>query len=438
MSERPQFSARDMITAPFKDCPKCGRHEFGVHGIHRDRVLRRCRDCWHSHQSKLPPLHKKIIYLDQFVISEFAKLKNPASRGHAAVVANPFWQELYDLLVEVRERQLICCPDSWSHEQESRISGMNADLKSMYEQFSGGITFRNFPEIEMDQVWEMAHAWAENREPVFDFSARAVLSGDPDEWNERFFITVGDNPFLDETEIVSSRQAVHQAIAEIFREKWAVEDRSLEYWYDQERNDQQRLYAIAARQAIVERADAMVAIISGVNPGLGLLEKMMMSPQENLLQGVIDIFGRGENGSVRPREEAAELMRSFAVANRIADAPYNTLEAMMWAVIAGRARGGQREPPNQGMATDIKTVSRLLPYCDAMFVDRECRSVLTNIPSKFKPPMVERVYSMQTRQEFLAYLRGLRDGMSEEHIAGLREAYGDRVVGPVQTPSPEV
>jgi hypothetical protein len=90
-----------------------------------------------------------------------------------------------------------------------------------------------------------------------------------------------------------------------------------------------------------------------------------------------------------------------------------------------------------GMATDIKTVSRLLPYCDVMFVDRECRSVLANIPSRFKPPMVERVYSMQTRQGFLAYLRSLRQGMSEQRIAGLREAYGDRALGPAQTSSTE-
>ena len=54
-------------------------------------------------------------------------------------------------------------------------------------------------------------------------------------------------------------------------------------------------------------------------------------------------------------------MKGFALANRIAEAPYNKLESMMWAVIAMRAGGGQKEPPNVGMATDIKTVSRLLP-----------------------------------------------------------------------------
>jgi hypothetical protein len=159
---------------------------------------------------------------------------------------------------------------------------MNSDLKKMYEQFSGGITFRNFPDIEAKQVWELAQAWVEQREPAFDFSARSVLSADPDVWNERFYFSFADNPFLDETEVASSRQAVHQAIAEIFRDKWAVEDRSFEYWYDQERNEQQKIYARAAMKAVGDRAQAMTAILSGVNPGLDLLEKMMMSPQETL------------------------------------------------------------------------------------------------------------------------------------------------------------
>jgi hypothetical protein len=125
------------------------------------------------------------------------KAEESQFKGHKAVAANPFWQELYNLLVELRELQLICCPDSWSHQQESRISGMNADLKQMYEQFSGGITFKNFPDIEAQQSFELAHAWAEQREPAFDYSPMNVLSADPNEWNNRFFITFGDSPFVE-------------------------------------------------------------------------------------------------------------------------------------------------------------------------------------------------------------------------------------------------
>jgi hypothetical protein len=431
MSEQKRIDLGKMISGPFKACLQCGQNEYGVWGIHRDRVLRRCRVCGHRQFVPLPPVQKKIIYLDQFVISEFAKLKNPNSRGHKAVAANPFWQELYDLLVELRELQLICCPDSWSHQQESRISGMNADLKQMYEQFSGGITFKNFPDIEAQQSFELAHAWAEQREPAFDYSPRNVLSADPNEWNNRFFITFGDSPFVDESEIQSNRLAVHQAIAEIFRGKWAVEKQSFEYWYEQERSEHQMLLAKKAKQAGAEREEAVAAMVAGASHSLDLLEKMLASPEENLFQGIATIFSRSPTGGMRSREDANELMRSFVFATRMNDAPYNKLESLMWAVIAMRAGGGQKDPPNEGMATDIKTVSRLLPYCDAMFVDNECRSLLANTPGRFKPALAERVYSMQTKEQFLAYLRGLKQNLSEEHIAGLREAYGDQVLANV-------
>jgi hypothetical protein len=54
----------------------------------------------------------------------------------------------------------------------------------------------------------------------------------------------------------------------------------------------------------------------------------------------------------------------------------------MFAAIAHRAANGQRKPPNRGMANDIGVVSTLLPYCDAMFIDNGCLSLLQNIPKR--------------------------------------------------------
>ena len=93
--------------------------------------MRRCRDCWHQRDYRLPELRKKIIYLDQFVIGNSMKLENPVTKGHATVAADPFWRELHDLLFQLRHLQMICCPDSGSHEEESRTSPFNAELLSI-------------------------------------------------------------------------------------------------------------------------------------------------------------------------------------------------------------------------------------------------------------------------------------------------------------------
>ena len=74
------------------------------------------------------------------------------------------------------------------------------------------------------------------------------------------------------------------------------------------------------------------------------------------------------------------MEKSFGDANRISEAPFVKLQALLYASLAMRAAGGQKELPNEGTNTDIETVAHLLPYCDAMLMDNGCRSLLLNVP----------------------------------------------------------
>ena len=112
---------------------------------------------------------RKIISLDQYVVSNLMKLDNPTLQRTDKLAGDPFWQELRDLLKELRDLQLIIiCPDSVSHVSESRISPFNAELEETYEHLSGGITFNSFNEISNSQIGELARAWSEQRDPVFN------------------------------------------------------------------------------------------------------------------------------------------------------------------------------------------------------------------------------------------------------------------------------
>jgi hypothetical protein len=230
-----RFDPRDLISPPWRTCPSCGKDKFGVIIISGSSLMRRCRDCLHKRENQLPALRKKIIYLDQFVISNLMKLKNSATKGYATVAADPFWRELHDLLFELRQLQMICCPDSGSHVQESRTSPFNAELKKTYEQLSGGITFAAFESIECQQIGEFALAWSEGREPEVDFGPSGVLSRDPNEWSERYYCVGGDNPFISEARLRQARTELHANVARLFRDVWGKEKRNFEYWYDRER-----------------------------------------------------------------------------------------------------------------------------------------------------------------------------------------------------------
>jgi hypothetical protein len=57
----------------------------------------------------------------------------------------------------------------------------------------------------------------------------------------------------------------------------------------------------------------------------------------------------------------------------------------MFATLAMRAANGQKEPPDEGTTTDIDTVA----------------------------------------QKLLAYLKSIRNSITAEHVAAIREVYGD-------------
>jgi hypothetical protein len=141
------------------------------------------------------------------------------------------------------------------------------------------------------------------------------------------------------------------------------------------------------------------------------------------------------NGGERSPEERNKLEKSFGDANRISEAPSVKLQSLMYASLAMRAAGGQKELPDEGTNTDIETVAHLLPYCDAMLMDNGCRSLLLNVPMELRPADSAKVFSPNVKEDFLAYLRSIRDGATAEHVAALRAVYGDDHLGGAPNPT---
>ena len=417
-----------MISPPFRTCPACGKQEFGVHLIGGDRYMRRCRDCWKNEYYPLPTLRKRIIYLDQFAVSNLMKLDNPALQRNDRLTKETFWTELRDVLLQLRQMQLICCPNSGSHEVESRISPFNDELKKTYEALSGGIKFKSFEDIGANQIAELAHAWSEGREPVFDFDPSRVLTKDPNEWSERFYIVFGNNPFVVPAELLQSRGEVESEISRLFRDVWAKEKHSFKYWYDLERKGYQGHLGAAVIKSQQDRVKTLLSFRPGVEPSLEDLGKVMLHPAEALHEQLKFIMRFPQGGGERSPEERDKLEKSFGDANRISEAPFVKLQSLMYASLAMRAAGGQKEPPNEGTNTDIETVAHLLPYCDAMLMDNGCRSLLLNVPADFRPPEVSKVFSTNVKEQFLAYLKFIRDAATPEHLAALRDVYGEDYV----------
>jgi hypothetical protein len=65
-----------------------------------------------------------------------------------------------------------------------------------------------------------------------------------------------------------------------------------------------------------------------------------------------------------------------------------------------------------------------------VYVDNEVAGLLGEEPLRSQLDFGTSVFSQRTRNEFAAYLDGIRASASEEHVGAVREVYGDGYLEP--------
>lgn len=109
------------IGKPFIVCPKCKKQDsYGLLMVNPSSYTKRCKECWYSKNYLLPQLNKKVIYLDQFVISNMMKAINDQLGKKEKV--DKVYLKLFEELDKAVKLQLVICPDSTYHREESLLS----------------------------------------------------------------------------------------------------------------------------------------------------------------------------------------------------------------------------------------------------------------------------------------------------------------------------
>lgn len=368
MSPTIKFDPRDLIMGPFVLCSKCGVEQFGILSVHGTYYTRRCRNCWHTSDFLLPDIRKKIVYIDQFAFSNIMKMLSPNAKGHERTASEPFWKELFETLGVVCHLQLVVCPDSKEHEYESLTSAFYKSLKRTYEHFSGGLSFYPSDDIKRKQIARLAECWLKKEPATFDFDAQEITHGNLHEWADRIYITVDGvlDGLVDE--LRTTRNEIHKGLQEVF-EIWQREKKGFKEVFAAEKDSYTRTLVQAYWTQQKKVNDALM------RREMPSLNDMLPSPQYLVLHQLQytfdDAFGKAESPSAM-----AEFLRT-GVMN---DAPFNVIGASLFASLSQKAAAGQKRPPNQGTSNDVNILSTLLPYCDAMFVDNECRALWQDIP----------------------------------------------------------
>ena len=421
------FDPRMFITGPFRLCPRCGKYGLGTLSISNNFHQRRCRNCFYNEGERLPRLHKKLIYLDQMVLSNIAKELDPVWRGTNRR-PDPFWLDLFDQLDRLVKLQLIVCPESPVHEEESAYDDRyEAVLRRLHQHLASGVSL-DFPhQVLTRQLWEALEASLEDREPEWDcITPKNIVDGDLGHWNDRLLLTVNMGHWVGQiNDRRSSRARAHNALRQLW-ERWQAEsDINFEERFEKER----RGIAEAALESYRSHLHRWYRASTGAEE---IADIMALTPGW-LVQLVMGLLSRFKEAGVPPQEQLNRVME-FLYSEAALRAPQNHISSLLYASLARRAASGQKRLPSRGTPNDIEVISGYLPYCDAMFIDDEFAQLLIEQPlAREIKPYATRVFSTRSRDVFLAYLESLEAEASPEHVQLVTCTYGDGWVEPFRS-----
>ena len=231
---------------PFRKCPRCKNDSFGKLSVGGNTVTRRCREpsCRYSHNEVLPDLDKRVVYLDQFAVSELYKIKEGARRPGAP--SEQFWRDCYSFANRAYLRQQVIFPASNLHSDETIVWHSPQELRLAHEMFSGETSFRPTDEIAAQQEWEFAEAFmAGQSPPSLNFDVDEVLEKKRNAWLPVFHINVKSDFSVFAAGLRKSRSTAKNSLTQL-AEGWA-KNRST---FDQILKHELSSYGSAVREAL--------------------------------------------------------------------------------------------------------------------------------------------------------------------------------------------
>ena len=417
------YKLQVFISPPYKECPFCSKKTFGVLIINGDRYFRRCNSCFKPTGYEtpsvysLPPLDKKIIYIDQFAISDMMKCLSPRAKKGNRIPRADFYLNLYDQLSRLTSGQFIICPSSDAHLFESILTKHYKDIRKVYDHFSYGISFNQFIQIKRMQNSHLLNCWIKDESSCkWNFSAERVVSGNINDWKDHWYITFPQAYMKDhEQRTRASKKQLEHKLGKIF-DRWKTErHRSFNDWFTEEA----MAFGPTLFEEFLKQTEKRLRIHLSAEPFN--LDEYFGSLNNDLVE---DVFCNISE-TLTPKKEILGKTKEYFYSDILQQLPFNRIGALLWAALARKASLGQMRPPDKGMDQDVEMISVLLPYCDAMFVDKFCFSILTENPVASKiTEYGTKIFSMANADKFMTYLKEVEFASPKEHLQALEEVYG--------------
>jgi hypothetical protein len=399
--------------APFEECPKCrAPGSFGILSAGGSTLQRRCKTCRYGHSEVLPDLDKKVVYLDQFAVSEIFKVK--AGTRNAAAGGQAFWEEVEARANRAYLLQQVIFPTSDIHRDETIVSPFGNELGLAHEMLSGDVSFNSVNEIELFQALAYAEAYLQGKlAPDLNFDVGEILEGKRNDWLPDMHVTASMDYGIFAEELRNRREEATSNFAPLWQ-RWLRDKPSFGDVLNHELTD----YANAKRGALRRAAERAQAALKAGN-GSGFVDKMS-HPALNEFNHLKTLF---KKTGFAPDQLTSKVYEFWDWPEN-QKMPFHRISSYLFAALARRLASGQKRLPSRGMMNDVNAISAYGPFVDAMFLDKECASLLTEEPLRSQVKLKAKIFSTTTGDAFVEYLRQLELQAPDDVRERASEIYG--------------
>lgn len=414
---------RDWITAPYERCPFCAANEFGVLSIYGRRFLRRCRRCMKDKSYELPALEKRVLYLDQFALSNLMKVLHPE---HGARMRDPevvYWTALFDRIDRLVKLQVLACPASIAHWEESLVSRFHGELRAMWGYLDAECSFDDAETIKRFQLHAAFQAWLASDPPPRPGRTDGI-DGRLDQWLDRLRVDARLNPdpsFADE--LRAERSRTHEGFVRVAA-VWRSEGRRS---FDEYFRAEITAYGPDVLRRYYGRVMRLAETLDGHRP----FEADDLWPTAAQLI-VMDFKSTLEEAGVAEAEHVAR-MQAFFASEALGEVPFLRISCGLLAAIAVEISQGRGRDPDRGMARDIDTIATLLPHCHALLIDDHAARLLGEAEKHLGFGYGTAVFSTKSRDDLLVWLDSLEANVTPEQHDLVTSLYGESWLTPFRS-----
>jgi len=379
-----------LVTRIIGDCPGCqSNNSFGNVDVFGNTLQRGCHHCGYSVKIPLPEITKSILYLDQFFFS------------HAFNEGDKKFVDAAKRIGEATHQQLLTTPYSSLHEEETQMWKYREELREFIRQTARGAKFAPQYHVEKTQVIKAFQAWLKDQPSEYQIDERDAFFDDVHKWDGYFYINARGYQ-LDPDKLRGSKQNAVESLVAIF-DSWRKDTTTFEQDVEAE--------LLAAARGYVNAYSELVTRI-----GTGDFSALLYSPvRASVVENMMDILGRDKDCDERLR-----TCGSFLRSDHFKNTAFHWLSARMYATLKDMVRRGayknveEAKRKLKGFFYDVNHIATYAPYCDGIVLDSVMAELVSQSNVDLEKRYVLNVFSRRNWHEFLAWLDGLKKGLTPE------------------------